>query len=219
MPKLRTYKLLCPIARALDKLGDRWTLLIIRDLHAGPARFSDIALGLPGLASNLLATRLEALQADGLVLRRPAEHGAMVYELTTVGSRTGSILFELATFGAQWPPPDPIRKPGNLRTVVVTLEQALRRVATASDFLDLELVVDDEHFGIFVKGTSVSVTYGSQPQAPTAVRTDYESFMAAGDGRMSASEFSSNHIAVLRGDPAIAAALFALLGRAFTPAE
>ena len=59
MPKHRTYKLLCPIARALDKLGDRWTLLILRDLHAGPARFGDIAQGLPGLASNLLAAVFE----------------------------------------------------------------------------------------------------------------------------------------------------------------
>ena len=53
----RRYKLLCPIARALDRIGDRWTMLILRDLHAGPARFSELQSGLTGIAPNLLTDR------------------------------------------------------------------------------------------------------------------------------------------------------------------
>ena len=67
MQKIRSYKLLCPIARGLDRIGDRWTLLILRDLHAGPARFSDLQRGLTGIAANLLADRLAKLVTDGLI--------------------------------------------------------------------------------------------------------------------------------------------------------
>ncbi len=215
MAKQRTYRLLCPIARALDRLGDRWTLLILRDLHAGPARFSDIAEGLPGLASNLLASRLEALQTDGLITHRRTDYGSMVYELTPSGARTGPVLFELAVFGAEWPPPHESRKPGNLRTVVITMKEALRRTTTAADALDVELVVDEEHFGLLVEQGDVDVRYGPRPEAPSAVRTDYESFIAVGDGRMSPAEFAASHVEVLRGDPTSAEILFALLGRAF----
>ena len=66
MSTRRGYDLVCPIARALDRVGDRWTLLILRDLHAGPARFSDLETGL-GIASNLLSSRLRDLNDDGLV--------------------------------------------------------------------------------------------------------------------------------------------------------
>ena len=104
MSKSRQYRLLCPIARALDRLGDRWTLLILRDLHAGPARFSDLQSGLPGIASNLLTTRLRQLEADGLVRRREAQFGVSVYQLTETGLGTADLLYELAAFGSRFPP-------------------------------------------------------------------------------------------------------------------
>ena len=70
MASSRRYRLLCPIARALDRIGDRWTLLILRDLHAGPARFSELQTGLAGIATNLLTDRLQQLMTDGLVVKR-----------------------------------------------------------------------------------------------------------------------------------------------------
>ncbi|MEM1179725.1 MAG: helix-turn-helix domain-containing protein [Acidobacteriota bacterium] len=216
MPRERTYRLLCPIARALDKLGDRWTLLILRDLHAGPARFGDLSSGLPGLASNLLTARLEALLDSGLVRHREGDAGGMVYELTDAGTRSGSVLFELATFGASWPPPEDLRKPGNLRTVVVTMREALRRVVKKNNALDLELIVDGEHFGVAVERGHVDVSYGPRPGAPTAIRTDYEAFIAVGDGRLSATEFATSHLELLRGDPAAAEELLRLLGAALS---
>ncbi|TPV94570.1 MAG: helix-turn-helix transcriptional regulator [Myxococcales bacterium FL481] len=201
MPKARSYRLLCPIARALDRIGDRWALLILRDLHAGPARFGELDRGLPGLATNLLTTRLETMVADGLIERRTAGK-AIVYALTAAGERTAPLLFELAMWGAQWPPPTDPRAPGNLRTVVVTLSEILRRAATSDDALDLELVVDEERFGIVVGGGNVSVRYGARPEAPDAMRTQYEAFMAAGDGRLSPQEFLAKHVVVERGDGA-----------------
>ena len=66
MTAKRRYRLLCPIARALDVVGDRWALLIVRDLHAGPARFQDLETGL-GIATNLLTTRLTELTKAGVI--------------------------------------------------------------------------------------------------------------------------------------------------------
>ena len=66
MTRKRPYQLLCPIAQALDVVGDRWTLLILRDLHAGPARFQQLQEGL-GIATNLLTTRLAELTESGMI--------------------------------------------------------------------------------------------------------------------------------------------------------
>ena len=102
MTATRRYRLLCPIARALDRVGDRWTLLILRDLHAGPARFSDLQTGLTGIAPNLLTDRLNQLTEDGLIERRDGEHGVSLYALTGLGEGTRDLLFELAMFGARF---------------------------------------------------------------------------------------------------------------------
>ena len=111
MSQPRSYRLLCPIARALDHLGDRWTLLILRDLHAGPARFSDLQSGLPGIASNLLTSRLRQLEADDLVRRREAEFGVSLYELTEKGLGTADLLYELAAFGSRGPGREEVLRP------------------------------------------------------------------------------------------------------------
>ena len=120
MSKSRRYNLLCPIARALDRVGDRWALLILRDLHAGPARFKDLQTGLTGIATNLLTDRLQQLIGDGLIEKRDAPHGVALYALTPLGERTRSLLFELAMFGGQFEPEPVPRRPGNLRTIAVT---------------------------------------------------------------------------------------------------
>ena len=97
----RRYGQFCPIARALDLLGERWTLLIARELLVGPQRYSDLLAHLPGMWSNLLASRLRALEGAGLVRRRWLEPPAarLVYELTESGRALEPILYELARFG------------------------------------------------------------------------------------------------------------------------
>jgi len=217
MAKHRSYRLLCPIARALDRLGDRWTLLILRDLHAGPARFSDLQQGLPGLASNLLTTRLDAMQEDGLIERAETRHGAMVYQLTAQGEQTAPVLFELARFGSRWAPPEAPRRPGNLRTVVVTLKEALRRLAALEPQLDIdvELNIDGETFAIAVGEGQAAVEYGAAPDARLSLHTDYDAMLAVSEGRMPPSEFAREHLEVARGGKRGAQAFLSALGRAF----
>lgn len=100
----RRYDQYCGVARALEVVGERWTLLIVRELLLGPRRYTDLAAGLPGMASALLAARLKQLVAEGLVIRRtlPPPAGSRVYELTAAGRELEPLLDGLARWGSRW---------------------------------------------------------------------------------------------------------------------
>jgi len=213
MTHARRYRLLCPISRAMDRIGDRWTLLILRDLHAGPARFSDLQVGLPGLASNLLTNRLRQLEAERLVRRRTAEYGTTLYELTEAGEGTADILYELARFGAAFPPDKELHRPGNLRTIALPLRVGCQRAADPSTNVRAELIVDDEPFAFSVTDGIVDVQYGAADGPEVTLVTSYEPFVEVGDGRMPLDEFESKYMRV-EGDPDKARVLMDLLGQA-----
>ncbi len=212
MTQKRTYRLLCPIARALDKVGDRWTLLILRDLHAGPARFSELQHGLTGLASNLLTSRLRQMMDDGLIRHVLGAHGAQLYELTAEGEATAPLLFELGNYGSRFPPDEDIRRPGNLRTVVVYLQESLRRSVAPDSNAAAELVIDDESFAVRIDAGRVSVRYEAYPEAPVSISMDYEAMIDAVDGRMLPEEFMAGHLRPTRGSEAQLRSFLAILG-------
>lgn len=97
----RSYDQYCAVARALDAVGERWSLLIVRELLGGPRRYTDLHADLPGLSTDILATRLKQLEADGLVLRRKLERpaNAVVYELTDQGVTLRQVVLALADWG------------------------------------------------------------------------------------------------------------------------
>lgn len=219
MANKRSYRLLCPIARALDKVGDRWTLLILRDLHAGPARFIELQQGLTGLASNLLSSRLQLLQDDGLVRRAAGAHGAQLYELTADGEATAPLLFELSQYGTRFGLGEDIRQPGNLRMVAVTMKESFRRVIDADSEAHVELMVDEEAFSVRIGGGTVTVRYGADPEAPVSISTSYEPIIATADGRMTEEAFARDHIRPTRGTEEDVGRYLALMGRAFAAAD
>jgi DNA-binding HxlR family transcriptional regulator len=102
----RTYNQYCGLAYALDRVGERWTILIIRELIAGPRRYKDLVDGLPGISTNLLASRLKSLEQDGVIQRRvlPPPAGSTVYELTPLGQGLELALLELGKWGSQFVP-------------------------------------------------------------------------------------------------------------------
>src|ERR671931_513496 len=104
--KNRSYNQHCGLAYALDKVGERWTLLIIRELIAGPRRFSDLLEGLPGISTNLLSERLKELEQQGLLRGRklPPPAASSVYELTAVAQALEPTLLELGKWGSQFVP-------------------------------------------------------------------------------------------------------------------
>jgi DNA-binding HxlR family transcriptional regulator len=98
----KSYKQNCPIARGLDILGERWTLLILRELIGGARRYSDLRAELPGIATNLLADRLRELEESGIVDRTelPPPIARTVYTLSEVGwQKVPPVIQAIATFG------------------------------------------------------------------------------------------------------------------------
>lgn len=100
---MRSYGQYCPVAKASEVLGDRWTLLIVSELMAGANRFNDIARGLPRISRPLLAQRLRGLERAGVVERRTgATPRSSSYHLTTAGQELGPLIRGLAEWGARW---------------------------------------------------------------------------------------------------------------------
>ena len=142
MPTNRSYQDACGIARALDVVGERWALLIVRELLFGPQRFSDLRQALPGASSNLVADRLRELTGRGVVSRRrlapPA--ASQVYELTEWGRELEPIVLALGTWGIAAPMPDgPVTL--SATSVLIYLRTAARldpKAASASYRLELD---------------------------------------------------------------------------------
>lgn len=193
MAKIRTYKQLCPIARALDRIGDRWTLLILRDLHAGPARFSDLQHGLIGIAANLLTDRLNKLTDDGLISRRVSTHGAALYDLTETGKHTSGVLFEFAVLGGHFPPQGETVVPGNLRSIAVTLETACQRVIGPHTHFKAALTVDGEAFTLTAKSGQAEMRYQQACSPDLDLETTYEAILALTEGEMPFEKFAVGH--------------------------
>lgn len=106
---MRTYGDPCGIARALDLVGERWALLVVRELLLGPKRFTDLRLGLPHVGPDMLAQRLRELEQAGVVQRAklPPPARARVYELTDWGRRLEPVVLALGLWGSQAPfPPE-----------------------------------------------------------------------------------------------------------------
>ncbi|MER5911163.1 winged helix-turn-helix transcriptional regulator [Streptomyces sp. NPDC001982] len=101
MSPRRSYDQYCSAARALDVVGDRWTLLIVRELLAGPRRYTDLHADLPGVSTDVLASRLKDMERDGLTTRRrlPPPGAAYVYELTGRGRELLPVLQALGEWG------------------------------------------------------------------------------------------------------------------------
>lgn len=126
---MKPYDQYCPVAHALDLVGERWSLLLVRELQHGPLRYSDLSDRLPRCSTNILASRLRELEAGGVIERRrlPPPAASTVYELTETGAALGPVLAALAQWGARTlgPPPEDFgADPG-------WLEKALRTAVVA----------------------------------------------------------------------------------------
>ncbi len=152
----RSYSQYCPMAHALDLVGERWSLLVVRELVHGPLRYSDLIERLQYCSTNALATRLRELEAAGVIMKRrlPPPAASMVYELTEIGMGLRPVLAALARWGARLlGPPEPGAQlhsgwlAGALAIAVVDLAPDARitfRVGAETASLDAGSVVDGE---------------------------------------------------------------------------
>ncbi|MCP9484619.1 MAG: helix-turn-helix transcriptional regulator [Gaiellaceae bacterium MAG52_C11] len=127
---MKRYDQYCPVAHSLGLVGERWSLLVVRDLIDGPKRYTDLVEGLPGIGTNILASRLRDLEAGGIIRKTklPPPAASTVYELTECGHDLRPVLHELARWGARTlgPPPLDALRPGWLKNA---LQIALSPVA------------------------------------------------------------------------------------------
>src|SRR3954469_4934466 len=99
----KRFEQYCPVAHALSLVGERWSLLVVRELLKGARRYTDLAAGLPGIGTNILATRLRDLEAAGVLHRRklPPPAASTVYELTPYGAGLEEVIHAIARWGAR----------------------------------------------------------------------------------------------------------------------
>lgn len=137
------YGQYCPIAKAVEVLGDRWTLLIVRDLLTGTEHFNDLERGLPGISRALLADRLRLLQRMGIVEKQEQHNGRRrtAYQLTQAGRELQGVIQALLVWGAQWafeePAPDdldPLLLMWWMRNSVCVEQLPERRIVIQFDF-------------------------------------------------------------------------------------
>jgi DNA-binding HxlR family transcriptional regulator len=180
---MRTYKQNCPIALGLDVLGDRWTLLILRELVGGPRRYGDIRGELPGIATNLLAERLRELEAAGLIERTelPPPAARAVLSLTEMGWRyVVPVLQTVARFGLrEWD----FAQPGAVSSFngfLAGVLLAFDKVAAAGVEESVRVEIDGRRFEFTVSGQGLGPASGPPTVTITARAADLVAVRMAG---------------------------------------
>jgi DNA-binding HxlR family transcriptional regulator len=180
----RRYHQYCPVARALDVVGERWTLLIARELLLGPRRFTDLAEGLPGIGSSVLAGRLADLEQSGLVAKRtlPPPAASVVYELTDRGRGLAPVLAALADWGMNLLDRPHENDHVHGRWLVQGLAVIAKPAASIPD-ATYELRVDDEAFQVRSHDGRLQAAQGpaSNPDATITLTSDTLAAIVTGD--------------------------------------
>lgn len=211
----RSYGQYCGVTRAVEIIGERWALLIVRDLLVGPRRYTDLKQGLPRIPTNVLSTRLKELQEGGVVRRAPLARCGLVYELTPYGRALEPIVLALGRWGFQTMG-DPAE--GDVVTAD-SLTMALRtafREERARD-IDFELHVGDVALRARVRDRALTVAQLAPPAPPVGgalLDGEPDGVIVAGPGirrliggEITAEEATARDIAaVVRGEPAVLSA-------------
>lgn len=200
----RSYEQYCPLARALDVVGDRWAMLVLRELFLAPKRFTDLQHRLEGIAPNLLSRRLKELEGDGLITRRRLEPpaAATVYELTEKGRGLDTAMLEFAKWGLQFLGTLRDGEALNLEWLIPAMEENADRDAARGVWDVYEFRIDDSTFWVKVADGDVTVRPGHAPE-PTdlLVETDIETFMGIGFGTITPEQVAASDRARVIGDP------------------
>jgi DNA-binding HxlR family transcriptional regulator len=204
MTGLRSYGDPCGIARALDVVGERWAMLIVRDLLYGPKRFSDLRTGL-GASPNVLSQRLDELEAGGVVQRRSA--GGGLYELTDWGRELHPILLQMGRWGAR----SSHRPAGDLGVdaLMAALEATFVPDREPELRASYELRLGEERFSIDIGGGTIAIARGSARRPDAIIDIDVAALRAVvfGDKKLAATPMK------LRGDARLARTFFRLFAR------
>ncbi len=187
MPVQRGYRQVCGVARALDVVGERWALLIVRELVLGPKRFTDLQAGMPGASPNALSDRLRELTDSGVIQRRrlapPA--ASWVYELTDWGRGLEPIVLALGTW-ALGKPPLPSQTFVSLDSVMLTIRTYYTSPPTTGPNVRLHIRLTDDDaergtFGVELTPTGAAVDHQPPDNPDATLTTSTTALLAAFD--------------------------------------
>jgi DNA-binding HxlR family transcriptional regulator len=176
----------CPVAHALSLVGERWALLVVRELMHGPKRYTDLAQGLPGIGTNILAARLRDLEECGVVEKRklPPPAASMVYELTEYGAGLNEALYALARWGARSlgppGPADELYPEWGVNAFPALFNAEVARGLTETYVLK----IDGDVFTARVENGSLEASMGGADDADVVVELDMETFFELTGGEL-----------------------------------
>ena len=212
----RSYGQFCGFAAALDVLGDRWTLLIVRELVLGPKRFNELADNLPGIGPNLLSERLRSLTDSGVIERDTVDGDARgrVYALSEAGRGLRAPVMQLARWGMHFMTPELARGEARAEWCFLAIGSMIDQNAVPDRDESYEFHVDDEVFTISVADGVVSTSQGSSDRSVLQVFTDARTFIEIGAGLTTPFESAVSGRLIMTGDLAAVNRCNALLGLA-----
>ncbi len=200
----RTYGQFCGLAHALELVGERWALLIVRDLLVGPKRFTDLRQGLPRIPTNILSARLKELERNDVICRRvlPRPASSVVYQLTGYGSELEEVVLRLGRWGAQSlgdPRPDAIVTADSL---IMALRATFRPEAARGLQVAYELRLGEVSLHARVDDGTLEAAAGGLPDADLVIDTG-PALRALLAGALSPAEAIENGSVRLTGDPGL----------------
>lgn len=173
----RSYHDSCGLAQALDLVGERWALLVVRELVFGPKRFTDLRAGLPGISPNVLTQRLTELEQIGVVQKRrlPPPVAASVYDLTDWGRELDQTMMVLGRWATRSPSFGNVE--GNLSadSMMMSLRTMFQPAASHDLTVTINVVFGDDLFNVAIRGGTVTVKRGSHDAAEATVKADPKS--------------------------------------------
>jgi len=195
---IRSYGDQCGVARSLDVIGERWALLIVRELLLGPRRFNDLLAGLPGASPNVISQRLRDLAGTGVVRQRELGPPARVrvYELTDWGAELEPVLLHLGRWGDKAPLPDSARV--GLPSVLLAIQATMDPARVPGRF---ELRIGGETFTVDTTTGAARFRRGSADEPDATVTTDADTFRALVFGQLAIHDGVRSGLLRLDGDP------------------
>jgi DNA-binding HxlR family transcriptional regulator/putative sterol carrier protein len=198
----RSYRQYCAVARGLDLIGERWTLLIVRDLLTGPKRYSDLLAGLPGIGTNLLAARLRELSREEIIVRRvlPPPAASTVYELTDVGQELEPVLMALGRWGRRflgsWTEGEYL----SANAYLVALRAAFHPDAAAGMTETFELRVGEQVFEVRIADGACTTRETQPANADVVLTLDVATLGSLLHGRLQPEEARASGLVNVSGD-------------------
>jgi DNA-binding HxlR family transcriptional regulator len=202
---MRSYRQFCSVSRALDALGDRWALLLLRELLFGPRRYTDLLVGLQGIGSSVLATRLRDLEEANLITSRelPPPAASTVYELTDDGAALRPVLDALARWGLRLM--DRPRKGEALRGSWLAYSVAVSvPAAILPDRAQLEVRIDGEPHTFYVKDGRLQNRLADATDPVAVIQTSIGHLYLVAAGQADARELETRGELVISGDRRVA---------------